>query len=80
LHSQYDSHDGRAASVPHVLGDVEVLRNTFGLPATAEGKHPSPEHVVDKVENALPKDENRGFGTIFARRSEKGTDMRNKVI
>ena len=40
-----------AAPVPHVLGDAEVLPNTFGLPVTAEGKHP--EHIVDQVEKAL---------------------------
>ena len=60
--------DDRAANVPHVLGDVVVGPNTFGLPGTVEGKHP--EHIVEKVENALPKDENRGFGAIL-RRSEK---------
>ncbi len=43
--------DELAAPVPRVLGDAEVLPNTFGLPVTAEGKHP--EHIVDQVEKAL---------------------------
>ena len=60
--------DDRATSVLHVLGDVVVSPNTFGLPGTVEGKHP--HHVVEKVENALPKDENRGCAAIV-RRSEK---------
>jgi hypothetical protein len=52
------SSDDLAASVPHVVGDAEVLPNLrlCGLPGTAERKHP--EHIVDKVEKALPKDEN----------------------
>ncbi len=43
--------DELAAPIPHVLGDAEVLPNTFGLPVAAEGKHP--EHIVDQVEKAL---------------------------
>jgi hypothetical protein len=49
------SADDLAASVPHVVGDAEVLPNLCGLPDTAEEKHP--EHF-DKVKKALPKDEN----------------------
>jgi hypothetical protein len=29
--------DDLAARVPRILGDAEVLPNTFGLPAAAEG-------------------------------------------
>ena len=61
-------HDVLAPSVPHVIGDVVVCPNTFGLPVTVEWKHP--EHIVEKVEHALPKNENRGCGAIL-RRSEK---------
>jgi hypothetical protein len=50
--------DGLAASVPHFLSDVVFLPNTFRLPGTAERKHP--EHFVEQVEKALPKDRNRG--------------------
>ena len=60
--------DDRAASVPQLLGYVVVLPNTFGLPVAAEGKHP--EHIVDQVEKALPKDENRGCEALVPR-SEK---------
>jgi hypothetical protein len=44
--------DELAANIPRVLGDAEVLPNTFGLPVTAEGKH-DPEHIVHQVEKAL---------------------------
>ena len=57
------SPDGRAAGVPRVLGDVVVLPNTFGLIFTAERK--MPEHIVDKVENALSKNMSLGRGTIL---------------
>jgi hypothetical protein len=57
--------DDLAASVPQVFGYVVVLPNTFGLPVAAEGKHP--EHIVDQVEKALPKDENRGCAAILPR-------------
>ena len=60
--------DDHAASVPQFLGYVVVLPNTFGLPVAAEGKHP--EHIVDQVEKALPKDENRGCEALVPR-SEK---------
>ena len=56
------SPDGRAAGVPRVLGDVVVLPNTFGLIFTAERK--MPEHIVDKVEDALSK--NMSFGRASA--------------
>ncbi len=45
--------DELAAPVPRALGDAEVLPNTIGLPVAGEGKHS--EHIVDQVENALPK-------------------------
>ena len=48
------SPDDREASVPHVLCDAEGLTNTFGLPDTVEGKYP--EHIVDKVEEALNRE------------------------
>ena len=67
--------DDRAASVPQVLGYVVVLPNTFGLPVAAEGKHP--EHMVDQVEKALPKYEDRGCGAISARSAKRG--LRNLV-
>jgi hypothetical protein len=47
------SPDSLAAGVPHFLGDVVVLPNKFGLISTAERK--MPEHIVDKVEDALSK-------------------------
>jgi hypothetical protein len=52
------SPDSLAAGVPHILGDVVVLPNKFGLIFTAERK--MPEHIVDKVEDALSK--NMSFG------------------
>ncbi len=58
-----------ASRVPRVLGDAEVLPNTFGLPVAAEGKHP--EHIVDQVEKALPKYEDRGCGAIPPRSANK---------
>ena len=50
--------DDLAARVPHILGEAEVLPNTFGLPVAVEGKHP--EHIIKQVEKALPKYEDRG--------------------
>jgi hypothetical protein len=52
------SPDSLAAGVPHILGDVVVLPNKFGLIFTAERK--MPEHIVDEVEDALSK--NMSFG------------------
>jgi hypothetical protein len=56
------SPDQRAAGVPHLLGDVEVLPNPFGLSDTAERK--MPEHIIDEVENALSKNRRWGRGSI----------------
>ena len=67
--------DELAARVPRVLGDAEVLPNTFGLHVAAEGKHP--EHIVDQVEKALSKYEDRGCGAISARSAKRG--LRNLV-
>ena len=50
--------DHLAASVPHVISDVVFLPNTFRLPGAAERKHP--EHFIDQVEHALPKDRDCG--------------------
>ncbi len=47
------SPDDPSAGVPRFLGDFIVLPNKFGLSDTAERK--MPEHIVDKVENALSK-------------------------
>ena len=52
------SPDNHAAGVPHILVDVVVLLNKFGLIFTAERK--MPKHIVDKVEDALSK--NMSFG------------------
>ena len=57
------SPDGLAVGVPRFLGDVVVLPNKFGLSDTAERK--MPEHIVDKVENALSKNMRLGRGTIL---------------
>ena len=57
------SHDSLAAGVPHILGDVVVLPNKFGLIFTAERK--MPKHIVDKVEDALSKDMNFGRAAIL---------------
>ena len=62
------SPDDSATSILHVFGDAVFLTNTFGLHVIAKGKHPA--QIVDKVEKALPKDENCGCGAIL-RRSEK---------
>ena len=73
--------DELAARVPRVLGDAEVLPNTFGLHVAAEGKHL--EHIVDQVEKARrsgresPKYEDRGCGAIPARSAKQG--LRNLV-
>jgi hypothetical protein len=50
--------DDLAARVPHILGEAEVLPNTFGLPVAVERKHP--EHIIEQVEKAPPKYEDRG--------------------
>jgi hypothetical protein len=52
------SPDSLAGGVPHILGDVVVLSNKFGLVFTAERK--MPEHIVDEVEDTLSK--NMSFG------------------
>jgi hypothetical protein len=57
------SPDNLAAGVPHILGDVVVLPNNFGLMFTAERK--MPKHIVDKVEDALSKDMNFGRAAIL---------------
>ena len=57
------SPDGLAAGVPHILSDVVVLPNKFGLIFTADRK--MPEHIVDKVENALSKNMSLGRATII---------------
>ncbi len=62
--------DELAARVPRILGDAEVLPNTFGLPVAAEGKHP--EYIVDQVEKALPKYEDRGCGAIPPMSAKQG--------
>ena len=58
------SPEGLAAGVPHILGDGVVLPNKFGLIFTAEWK--MPEHIVDKVENALSKNMSLGRATFQA--------------
>jgi hypothetical protein len=62
--------DDLAAIVPHFLGDAEVLPNTFGLPGAVERKHP--EHIIQQVEKALPKYEDRGCGTLPSTSSKEG--------
>ena len=57
--------DDLAASVPQFLGDAVVLPNTLGLHVAVEGEHP--EHIVDQIEKALPKDEGRDCGAILPR-------------
>ena len=57
------SPDIRAAGVPHILDDVEVLPNPFGLSDTAERK--IPEHIIEEVENALSKYRRWGRGPII---------------
>jgi hypothetical protein len=57
------SPDGRAAAVPRFLSDVVVFPNKFGLSNTAERK--MPEHIVDKVENALSKNMTLSRATIL---------------
>ena len=54
--------DPLAAGVPHIVGDVEVLPNPFGLPDTAERK--MLEHIIDEVEKALSKNRRWGRGSI----------------
>jgi hypothetical protein len=43
------------ADVSHILGDVELLLNPFGLADTAEKKIPKHIRVIDEVENAFSK-------------------------
>ena len=50
---------------------------TFGLHVAAEGKHP--EHIVDQVEKALPKYEDRGCVTITARSAKESIRIRNRL-
>ncbi len=57
------SPDCPTAGVPHILGEVVVLPNKFGLLDTAEGK--MQEHIVYKVENALSKNMSLGRATIL---------------
>jgi hypothetical protein len=54
--------DDLAARVPHILGEAEVLPNTFGLPVAVERKHP--EHIIEQVEKAPPKYGDRGCDSI----------------
>jgi hypothetical protein len=70
FNTMFGGPDELAAHVPRGLGDAEVLQNTFGLHVAAEGKHP--EHIVEQVEKALPKYEDRGCGAIPPRSAKQG--------
>jgi hypothetical protein len=54
------------------VGDAEVLPNTFGLPVAQAAEGKNPEHIVDQVEKALPKNEDRGCGAIPPRCAKQG--------